>query len=61
MQPGLTLAELSERWHKALKKVHWPEVAAREELDEIAKPIITRERAADTTIRAPRFHRRVTR
>ena len=41
---GLTLAELSERWHKALKKVHWPEVAARDELDEIAKPIITRER-----------------
>ncbi|MFV1980338.1 MAG: peptidase MA family metallohydrolase, partial [Rhodothermia bacterium] len=41
---GLTLAELSERWHKALKKVYWPEVAAREELDEIAKPIITRER-----------------
>jgi len=41
---GLTLEELSERWHTALKKVHWPEVTAREDLDEIAKPIITREK-----------------
>ncbi|MGA7305172.1 MAG: peptidase S9 [Rhodothermales bacterium] len=41
---GLTLEELSERWQKALKKVHWPEMAAREDLDEIAKPIVTREK-----------------
>ena len=41
---GLTLTELSERWHKALKRVHWPEGAAREELGEFAKPIVTRER-----------------
>ncbi len=41
---GLSLKELSERWQKALKKVHWPEMAVREDLEEIAKPIITREK-----------------
>ncbi len=41
---GLSLEELSERWHKALKKVHWPELAAREDIDDISKAIITRER-----------------
>lgn len=41
---GLTLEELSERWHKALKKVHWPEMTAREDMDEIAKAIVTREK-----------------
>ncbi len=41
---GLSLEELSERWHSTLKKVHWPEVTARQDLDEIAKAIITREK-----------------
>lgn len=41
---GLSLEELSERWQRALKKVHWPELAAREDIEEIAKPIITREK-----------------
>ncbi|MEX0746347.1 MAG: peptidase S9, partial [Rhodothermales bacterium] len=40
---GLDLEELSERWQKALKEVHFPEVAAREDLNEIAKALITEE------------------
>lgn len=40
---GLSLKELSKRWQKSLKKVHWPELAAREDIEEIAKPILTRE------------------
>lgn len=40
---GLDLEDLSERWQKTLKEVHFPELAAREDLDEIAKPLITRE------------------
>ncbi len=39
---GLTLEELSERWHKALKEVHWSEMTAREEIEEISRPLITR-------------------
>lgn len=42
---GLDLEELSERWQKALKEVYYPELAAREDLDEIARPILTRENA----------------
>lgn len=40
---GLELDELSERWQKALKEIHYPELAAREELEEIAKPLVTHE------------------
>ena len=40
---GLTLEELSERWQKNLKEVYFPELAARESLGDIAKPIIDRE------------------
>lgn len=40
---GLSLAELSERWQKTLKEIYYPELAARESLDDIAKPIITHE------------------
>ncbi|MFB3133295.1 MAG: peptidase MA family metallohydrolase, partial [Rhodothermales bacterium] len=42
---GLTLEELSERWHKTLKEIHYPELAAREALDDIARPILTRKNA----------------
>ena len=42
---GLTLEELSERWHKTLKEIHYPELAAREALGDIARPILTRENA----------------
>ncbi len=38
---GLDLDDLSERWHDALKAVYFPEVAARENLDEIARPLVT--------------------
>ncbi|MEM6646871.1 MAG: BamA/TamA family outer membrane protein [Bacteroidota bacterium] len=38
---GLNLEQLSAQWTKALREVHYPEVAAREELAEIAKPLIT--------------------
>ena len=40
---GLSLADLSERWHQALREIYFPEVAAREELGAIARPLITRE------------------
>ncbi|MEM1128273.1 MAG: peptidase S9, partial [Bacteroidota bacterium] len=40
---GLSLDELSERWHKTLKEVHYPEITAREALTDIARPVITRE------------------
>ena len=40
---GLELDELSERWQGALKKIYYPELAARESLGDVAKPIITRE------------------
>ncbi len=36
---GLTLDALSERWHKALREVYYPELAARESLEEIAAPV----------------------
>ncbi len=42
---GLNLEELSERWQKSLKEIYFPEIAAREDLDDIAKPILTRENA----------------
>ncbi len=41
---GLSLIELSERWKDALKTVYFPEVAAREELDVIGRPLVTEER-----------------
>ena len=40
---GLELDDLSDRWQETLKEVYYPEVAAREDLDDVAKPIITRE------------------
>ncbi|MDX1529961.1 MAG: peptidase MA family metallohydrolase [Rhodothermales bacterium] len=40
---GLDLDALSERWHDALRTVYFPEVAAREELAAIAKPLVTDE------------------
>ena len=42
---GLTLEELSERWHETLKEIHYPEVTAREDLDGIARAILTRKNA----------------
>ncbi|QXD14171.1 BamA/TamA family outer membrane protein [Rhodocaloribacter litoris] len=40
---GLSLDDLSERWHRALKEIYYPEMAAREKLDQLARPLITRE------------------
>jgi len=40
---GVDLDQLSERWHQALRAVHFPEVAAREEMDAIARPLLPRE------------------
>lgn len=40
---GLTVDELSERWHAALREIHFPEVVARERIDQIGKPVATRE------------------
>ncbi len=40
---GLSVKQLSERWQKSLQEIYFPEVAAREDLDDIARAIITRE------------------
>ncbi len=42
---GLGLDELSERWQRSLKEIYYPEIAAREDLNDIAKPILTRKNA----------------
>ena len=39
---GLTLGELSERWHRTLRTVYFPEAAAREEIEAVARPVATR-------------------
>ena len=39
---GLGLDELSDRWHRALRTVYYPEAAAREETEAVARPIATR-------------------
>ncbi|MEL6614507.1 MAG: BamA/TamA family outer membrane protein [Bacteroidota bacterium] len=41
---GLTLRELSDRWHRTLKTVYFPEVAARDAVRDVARPLATRER-----------------
>ncbi|WP_243664270.1 peptidase MA family metallohydrolase [Rhodothermus marinus] len=38
---GLSLRELSERWHKALREIYYPELTAREQLDDIGRPLLT--------------------
>jgi len=38
---GLSLKELSDRWHKALKQIYYAELVARENLSDFAIPIIT--------------------
>ncbi len=38
---GLDLDGLSEQWKGALRAVYFPEVAAREDLDRLAKPLVT--------------------
>src|SRR5690606_37353696 len=40
---GMDLKDLSAAWHKTLKEVHFPEMAAREDLNEIGKALITEE------------------
>ena len=41
---GLGLRELSDRWKRTLRTVYYPEAAAREETEAIARPVATRER-----------------
>jgi hypothetical protein len=38
---GMDLDELSDRWLQALRTIYYPELAAREDLVEIARPIVT--------------------
>lgn len=40
---GLTVDELSDRWHAALREIHFPEVVARERIDQIGDAVVTRE------------------
>lgn len=39
---GLTLEELSERWQQSLREIHFPELAAREDLGRAGRALITR-------------------
>ena len=36
---GLSIEELSERWHKYLKKRYWPDIAGRDEPEDVAKKL----------------------
>ena len=40
---GLGLGELSDRWKRTLRTVYFPEAAAREETDVVARPVATRD------------------
>ncbi len=40
---GLSLAELSSRWHRALREIHFPEVAARENLGDLGRLVVSGE------------------
>lgn len=40
---GLDLDELSERWHRSLREVYFPEVATREDLNDVGRALVTRE------------------
>ena len=40
---GLTIEELSERWHEWLRRKYWPEITIRESLRDVATPITRRE------------------
>ena len=39
---GLSIDDLSERWQQSLREIYFPEVAARESIDNIARAIVTR-------------------
>ena len=38
---GLSMEELSDRWHLSLQQIYYPELAARESLTDFAQPIIS--------------------
>jgi hypothetical protein len=38
---GLSMDDLSDRWHRVLKEVYFPELAAREDINDFARPIVT--------------------
>ena len=40
---GLSMSELSERWHKSLQQIYYAELVARENVNDFAEPIITQE------------------
>ncbi len=46
---GLGLDELSDQWQAALREVYFPELAAREKVEEIARPLARRSRRAGYT------------
>lgn len=47
---GLTLDDLSKRWHETLREIHYPEVTARQRLEEIARPILTPDNAGRSNV-----------
>ena len=50
---GLQLEELSDQWQRALKKIYFPETSARQDLDEVGKPIVTPEKHGGTYNTSP--------
>jgi hypothetical protein len=36
---GMDFEELTEQWHKYIKKEYYPDVAGRDEVKDIAKPL----------------------
>jgi Tol biopolymer transport system component len=41
---GMDFDDLTEQWHKYLKKEYWPDVAGRDEIDDIAKQLTDHEK-----------------
>ena len=40
---GLSLSEISERWHKSLKQIYYAELTARENISDFSTPLVTEE------------------
>ncbi len=50
---GMTVEELSEKWHQDLKKEYWPEIARRVAPDELAMPITDHRKNVNFVNNAP--------
>ncbi len=50
---GLSLTDVSDRWHDALRTIHAPDAAAREPVEAVARPLATPERGGATFHASP--------